>query len=82
MQHCIKILKIEQEKVYKILSDEIWLEGERRNCYVSETDETVRKHVDEILLNILDDLEKESFYEVCLKCNDLDCDYKKRKNLC
>ena len=38
--------------IEKIISDETWLEGERRGQYVSPEDPVVREHVCDIVLSI------------------------------
>lgn len=38
--------------IEKIVQDETWLEGERRNCWVSRDDPVVRANVCEVILRI------------------------------
>ncbi len=52
MKTCDSILFREIPVIQKIISDELWLEGERRGCRVSPDDCIVRARVCDIVLRI------------------------------
>jgi hypothetical protein len=46
------IVSCELPLIQKIIEDETWYEGERRNCWVSPDDPVVRENVCQVILRI------------------------------
>jgi len=77
MKNCCKILEEEVRIIKKIQQDETWLEGERRHCEVSPEDQKVKERAEQVILEHLQDIEREALYH-CYDENNKDCQVCKR----
>lgn len=72
MKACQKLLAEEREVVKKIQRDEVWIEGVRRHCPVSEQDIVVKSKINTIISDHLSDIENEALKH-CYDENNPEC---------
>ena len=57
---CVQLIKAEIPLVEKIINDETWYEGERRNCSVSREDKEVQLNAAKVVLREGDKILREA----------------------